>query len=40
MTKTYSGSFLVGAVIAVVAIAIILLSFVPAKKVREAHWEA
>ncbi|MEQ3363390.1 MFS transporter [Raoultibacter massiliensis] len=39
-TKTYSGSFLVGAVIAVVAIVIILLSFIPAKKVKEAHWEA
>ena len=40
MTKTYSGSFLVGAVIAVVAIAIILLSFVPAGKVRRRTGEA
>ena len=37
--KTYSGSFLVGAVVAAVAIVVILLSFGPAKKVREAHWE-
>lgn len=37
-TKTYNGSFLVGAVIAAIALVVILLSFGPAKKVREAHW--
>lgn len=37
-TKTYSGSFIVGAVIAAVALVLILLSFGPAKKVRETHW--
>ncbi len=38
-TGSYTGSFIVGAIVAVIGIIIILLSFIPAKKVKEAHWE-
>ena len=39
-TGSYMLSFVVGAIVAVVALLIMLLSFGPAKKVREAHWES
>ena len=39
-TGSYQLSFVIGAVVMVASLLIALLSFVPAKRVREAHWES
>ena len=39
-TGTYSGAFTIGAVVAAVTLALILVTYVTAKKTKAAHWEA